>query len=213
MQKYTDIRDILAYIWSIVCYPLFVTTYIMVIFCALFSHYMLPLPASYWLMVIGGTAFFTGVLPLTILSVMIKLGRVKNLDVTDRRERTVPYIYTLGCIACWCAFLHMVKMPQYIFWSAVASAVVLLIVMLITLRWKISVHLSSMGGAVAMVLGMMMQYGIFSARVIVLLFLISWLLMLARIRLHAHTPAQTVAGFLLGLIVVLIPNIFFAYVH
>lgn len=212
MQKYTDIRDWLAYLWSVVCYPLFTTSIVMAIFCAVFSRYVLPLPASYWALAIGGTAFFTGLLPLSILLVMMRLGRVQNLDVTDRRERTLPYLYTLVCVCAWCFFLHAIRLPQFIVWSGVATLVVLLLVMLITLRWKISVHLSSMGGAVAMILGMMMQYGIYSAWVIVLLFTISWLLMLARIRLNAHTPSQTVAGFLLGLFCVLVPNILFAYV-
>lgn len=213
MPKYTDIRDILAYALSVALYPLFVSTYIMMLFCWTFSRTVLPLPFSYCLLATGGTMLFTCLLPLTILVVMIKLGRVKNLDVTDRRERTVPYIYTMGCIGCWCVFLHLIRMPQYIVWSAVASLAVLIIVMLITLRWKISVHLSSMGGAVAMVMGIMMQCGIYRPSLIILLLALSWLLMLARIRLNAHTPSQTVAGFLLGLIVVLIPNIIIAYAH
>lgn len=213
MPKYTDIRDILAYALSVALYPLFVSTYIMLLFCWVFSHAVLPLPASYWLLSTGGTLLFTCLLPLIILGVMIKMGRVSNLDVTDRKERTIPYIYTMGCIGCWCFFLHLIRMPQYIVWSAVATLVVLIIVMLITLRWKISVHLSSMGGAVAMIMGIMMHCGIYRPSVVILLLGLSWLLMLARIRLNAHTPAQTVAGFLLGLIIVLIPNIFIAYAH
>jgi len=212
MAKYTDIRDILAYGLSVALYPLFMSTYIMVLFCRVFSHAVLPLSAQYQILAISGTLLFTCLLPLGMLLLMIRLGRVKNLDVTDRRERAIPYIYTMGFIGCWCFFLHLIRMPQYIVWSAVATLVVLVLVMIITLWWKISVHLSSMGGAVAMIIGIMMQCGIYSPRTIVLLLGLSWLLMVARIRLEAHTPAQTVAGFLLGLITVMIPNIIFAYV-
>lgn len=211
MPKYTDIRDILAYALSVALYPLFVSTYIMVVFCRVFSANVLPLTTGYQALAIGGTLFFTCILPFFILLTMIKMGRVKNLDVTDRKERAVPYLYTMGCVGCWCYFLHIIHMPHYIVWSAVASLAVLVIVMIVTLWWKISVHLSSMGGAVAMVMGIMMQCGAYNPITILMLLTLSWLLMLARIRLDAHTPAQTVAGFLLGLTVVMIPNILFAY--
>lgn len=213
MPKQIDIYNILAKALSVVLYPLLTSTYVMLLFCRIFNRTVLPLPVNYQLLAIGGTFVFTCLLPLGILGLLIKQGRVKNLDVTDRKERTIPYLYAMGCIGCWCYFLHLIRMPQYIVWSAVASLVVLLIVMLITLRWKISVHLSSMGGVVAMIMGIMMQCGIYRPSLIILLFGLSWLLMIARIRLEAHTPAQTVAGFLLGLIIVLIPNILIAYAH
>lgn len=213
MAKPTDIFSILAKALSVVFYPLFTSTYVMLLFCQTFSRTILPLPINYQLLAIGGTFVFTCLLPLGILGVLIKQGRVKNLDVTDRKERTIPYFYAMGCIACWCYFLHLIRMPQYVVWSGVASLIVLIIVMIITLRWKISVHLSSMGGAVAMIMGIMMQCGIYRPSLIILLLGLSWLLMIARIKLEAHTPTQTVAGFLLGLIIVLIPNIIIAYAH
>lgn len=206
-----DIRDILSYSLSVLLYPLFVSTYVMVFFCYTYSHHMKPLGAQYQMLAIGGTLLFTCILPFTILWMLIQRKKVTNLDVTNRSERTLPYLYALACIGAWCYFLHTILMPNYMVWSAVASLLVLIIVALITQRWKISAHLSSMGGATAMVMGILMHCGLFRPSIIVIMLLLSWLLMLARIRLEAHTPTQTVAGYLLGFIVVLIPNIIIAY--
>jgi len=211
-MKYKDIRDILAYAYSIVCYPLFISTYLMVIFCVLYSGTVLPLSPAYYALAIGGTLFFTCLVPLIVLLLLIHSGHVHNLDVTDPRERTVPYIYTLISIGFWCYFLKIIHLPQFMFWSAVASAVVLLLVTFITPYWKISVHLSSMGGAVAMLWAICMHCGVMSNWVIPVALIASWLLMLSRIRLEAHTPLQTVCGFLLGLFVVLTPNIILMHI-
>lgn len=211
MESHKALPEKLAYALSVLLYPLFVSTYVIIVFCQLFSRHVLPLTWSYQLLTIGGTLFFTCLLPLGILGWMIWRGKVSNLDVTNRSERSLPYLYAIGCIGCWCYFLHVIHMPKYIVWSAIASLIILILVTLITLKWKISAHLSSMGGATAMLIAIMAQCGIYSPLTIILLMLLSWLLMVARIRLQAHTPEQTVAGYLLGFIGVLIPNIILLY--
>jgi membrane-associated phospholipid phosphatase len=70
--------------------------------------------------------------------------------------------------------------------------------MFITIRWKISVHMTSWGGLTGFLL-----VSSFALRVdILMLILISILLAGAlgssRIILKAHTPAQVYAGYLLG---------------
>ena len=63
-----------------VLYPLFTPTYLMVAFCGLFSKYLMPLPAQYWWYAIGGTAFFTFLVPLVVLIVMKLQGRIASIN-------------------------------------------------------------------------------------------------------------------------------------
>ncbi len=198
---------ILAYGYSVVLYPLFVPTYLMVVFCMLFSHHVMPLTTAYSALAIGGTCFFTCIIPLILLLVMKAMGKIKDLNVSNKDERLVPYLYTMISFGFWCYFLHLIKMPNYVFYSSISVVVVLAIVTVITPKWKISAHLSTIGGTISMLIGMLMQYGIDGTWIIPTLLIMAWLLMLARIYLEAHTPLQTVCGFLLGLIAVLIPNL------
>ena len=46
----------------------------------------------------------------------------------------------------------------------------------------------------------------------VVLMVLALLLMYARIYLNAHTPLQVIAGFLLGLVLTLVPNCLLSYV-
>ena len=203
----------LAFGYSVLLYPLFTPTYLMVAFCALFTNLMLPLPAQYWWYAVGGTVFFTFLVPLTILLVMKAQGRVSDLDVSNHHERFVPFLYGIMSFSCWCAYLDiLLKVPQFMFWTAVSSVLALIACAIISKWWKISAHLASMGGVVGMSVGYLLYFSLNAPGAVYLLLLLSLLLMYARIYLGAHTPLQTVLGFLLGLVFTLTPNIILLYV-
>lgn len=203
---------ILAYGYSILLYPLFVPTYIMAFYCYVFDHTVMPLLPGYYAIAIGGTTLFTCLIPLMLLISLKLRGKITDLDVSNRKDRFLPYLYAITSYCCWAFFLYKIKMPNFVLASVITTIVLLLIVTFITRYWKISAHLSSAGGALAMVMGIMLNLGLYSHSLLVVLLVLAWLLMLSRIYLEAHTPLQTVCGFLLGLIMVLIPNliIFFA---
>ena len=213
MKGEKDIKKQLAYGLSAVLFPLFTPTYLMVVFCALFSQYMLPLPAQYWWFAIGGTMLFTCIMPFAVLISMKMQGRISDLDVSNRRERLVPFLYAILFFGLWCAYLDVVlKVPTFMFWTAVCSVLALVACAIISHWWKISAHLASMGGVVGMVIGYLLYFGLNAPVSVSLLLLLSLLLMYARIYLGAHTPEQTVLGFLLGLVFTLTPNIIMLYV-
>lgn len=208
-----NIANILSRCLSVILFPLLPPTYLIAAFCALFSSLILPLPFWYWAIAIAGTAFFTLIIPMLVLLILKRAGQIKDLDVSNRNERLVPFLYTLVSVCFWCAFLkYVMHVPIFLYWTALASTLALCVAMIITLWWKISAHLTSMGGMTGMVIGMMLYFGINSPICICLLFIISLLLAYARIYLNAHTPSQTVAGYLLGLVFTLTPNIILLYV-
>lgn len=212
MEKSKTIGYYLASGLSIMLYPLFTTTYLMVAFCALFSEYRIPLPAQYWWFAIGGTALFTFLMPMLILLVMKAQGRISDLDISNRRERLVPLIYAMVCFSFWCAYLDVVlRVPPFMFWTAVCSVLAILACTIISRWWKISAHLASMGGVVGMTVGYMLYFGLVAPGVFAGLLGLVLLLMFARVYLGAHTPLQTVAGFLLGLLFTLTPNYILLY--
>lgn len=195
----------LAYGWSILCYPLFVPTYTMVAFVLLFHHLVGPLPTGRIL--IASTVSFTCLIPLLILSTLIRLGKVQNLDVTRREERTLPYLVSLISLAMWAAVLFLIPTPRFLRASAVSTILILCLIVLVNLRWKISIHLCSMGSATALAISYILYFGLPATTVVLSMLLIAFLLMCARIYLQAHTPEQTVVGYLVGLLAVLIPNL------
>ncbi len=97
----SGIADILARTLSVVLYPLFVPTYGIVLFCLAHAVHVSPLNGIWVLVAILGTFVLTCVLPITAIWIMMKRGEVKNLNIDDAGERTMPYIYSALGFMFW----------------------------------------------------------------------------------------------------------------
>ena len=150
MELLHKILHALAQGLSYVLYPLFIPTYGMVLFCAT----MVPLsgdqlPLSAWLVSVGTTFILTALIPITAIMIRVRRGKVTDLYITDPAQRTVPYLYTSVGFGFWCYLLAKVlQAPLFIDLVAIGATLALIGVMLINRRWKISAHLTAMGGLV-----------------------------------------------------------------
>lgn len=203
----TQVFEKLAKVFSALMYPLLIPTYGMISFSVGFTLQMFPMTTRYWLVLILGTLFFTGFLPLSLILVMIKRGHIKDIYITDSNERTMPYVYTTMGFCFWTYFLYAIcQTPVFIVLVALGSAVALGLVTVINLKWKVSAHLTALGGLFGGVCAFCLYCGILPQWVIILLLCVSLMLMCARLKLDAHTPLQLVFGFLLGLLCAFIPD-------
>ena len=180
---------------SVLLYPLFVPTYGMALFCYAYSTQMEPLAGIWMVVAIIGTFILTGVLPITAIWILLRRGAVSSLQIKNAPERTMPYIYTVLGVGFWCYLLLSVAL-----------------VAVINHWWKISAHLTGLGGLVGGFFSYCLGIGaIPTGWLLVIWFGISLLLMCARLHLNAHTPAQVCAGWLLGLTCTFIPYCIYFY--
>lgn len=208
------LADILARAISIMLYPLFIPTYGVALFCYVFSVYLRFVSLGWSLVAVIGTLVLTCVLPITAIGIMIRSGKVSDLEITDSTQRTMPYIYTIFGFSCWSyLMITILHAPRFMGWVAVGATVALGLVAFINRWWKISAHLTGMGGLFGglmsfyLGIGMMPSWGMPG-----LLLTLSLLLMYARVRVNAHTPAQVCVGWLLGITCTFIPYCIYQYV-
>ena len=211
MNRWTDIT---AKALSILLYPLFVPTYGVALFCYAYAQRVVYMPLAWVLVAVIGTFVLTCLLPVTAIAIMMRRGQVSDFQITNAQERTMPYIYSILGFGFWCylviAILHA---PASIGFVAVGATVAITMVAWINRRWKISAHLTGLGGMIGgmlsyyMGIGLMPSWGAMSQW-----FLLTVLLMYARVHLDAHTPAQVCAGWLLGLACTFIPYCIYLYV-
>lgn len=188
-------------------YPLFIPTYGMALFCLSYSTMCVPLMGKWWAVCIGFTFVMTCLLPLTAIGILMRHHIVKDWYIEAAQERTTPYIYTLLGFGFWCVMLLRLHVPAYISISAIGATVALLAVTLINLRWKISAHLTAIGGLTGGMFSMYLGMGTMPALWVVVVFLIAaLLLMYARLYLNAHTQWQVIAGYGLGLLCTFVPT-------
>ena len=204
--------SILSQFWSILLYPMWMPLYGVILFC-LAARKLLPiLPASYMGMCIAGTAILTLIIPIILLVFLWRKGYIDSLHIDNAKQRTTPYIYTLICYGFWAYFVRVtVKMPTFMLLVAIGAMVALLAVTIINHWWKISAHLTGIGGLLGGIFSFALNYSTLPLMLIIIVLLLSLLLMYARLYLQAHTPMQVVCGFLLGLLCTCIPTLIMTY--
>jgi len=131
-------------------------------------------------------------IPMGYLGYLLRQGRISDMDVTLREQRARPLIVTLsGLLAAELLFV-MGGAPLPFRILAGASLAQAVLVFLITLQWKISMHTSTAAGMAVLILSVA---GLAAAPVAISVPLIAW----SRIKLRRHTLMQTLAGICLGI--------------
>lgn len=149
-------------------------------------------PNAYLLFLL--TAIFGTVLPMGIIFYMLKKGMLKDAYASDRQTRFKPFMgavlsYMLGLVA-----LIATSAPDLISVLMAGYLVNTIVMMLITLRWKISIHASGIAGPATY---LAYTFGIHLWPVFLLIIPVGW----ARLKLKAHTMSQVVVGFLLTVVI------------
>lgn len=133
---------------------------------------------------------FSSLLPMAIILYWAKrLGTDK--DISNREDRFVPMI--VGIVSYFIGFLTslIVNADNFMTILLLCYAVNTFIVMLITFRWKISVHTTGLSGPVG---ALILLVGPFGAILGVLYPILIW----SRVLLEKHTLAQAICGAVQG---------------
>ena len=203
-----QIFHILSRALSIMLHPLFMPTYGMILYMAAMRVRTPNLPSIYIHIGIITTFVLTALIPIILMLILWKRGSISSLNIDNASERTTPYIYTLICFGFWCYFVGMIiKMPFVWLIVAIGATVALMVVTIINRWWKISAHLTALGGLLGGAFSISLYYSMLPTMLIIGILLVSLLLMYARLYLNAHTPMQVVCGYILGLICTFIPNL------
>ena len=188
----------LAKIISIVFQPLLVPTYTLLIIFSLNSYISLLVPVQARHVLMWIVFLSTFVFPVLFIFILYKRGFIKTLNMDDKEERIFPLIVT-GVF-----YLLM----YYIVWNSqfdsvynmlfLGSALLIIMALIISIYWKISMHMIGVGGMLGALIGVAMETYVDLAFYVILVALVCGLVGFARLKLKAHTPAQVYAGFLAG---------------
>lgn len=158
-------------------------------------------PAGVKIYLLGVVALYAILLPVLGLGVLRSLGRISDYRIDDRRERLWPLAIGTVCYAL-CA-LTLAKIPSVIFLRKfmLAAACCEAMCLAVSFRWKISLHLTGMGAAVALLVVMNVAGGGDQVVPLAATLLAAGALASARLYLGCHNVAQVTAGFFGGFVV------------
>ena len=193
---------------SALLYPMLMPTYGMVLYILSIRH-LTELPAAYIWVALIGTIVFTLALPLSLVLIMIYRGNITDIYIRDSKQRTMPYVYTAISYGFWAYFCyHILHLPTFFVAVAIGATIGIAIVGIINLWWKISAHLTGFGGLIGGVMSFCLATGESAITPMLILSIVAAMLCWARIYDESHTPLQVMVGYLLGLVLTFIPNIF-----
>ncbi|TVX95301.1 hypothetical protein [Cohnella terricola] len=146
----------------------------------------------WWLLIVAGVS----AAPFAFIRRGVVKGKLADHDISKREQRLVPFLYTIGCMAISLALLLALRVPVELLatFTGMISAVALALLVTQLARWKISLHLIGISGAV-LTLGLLVSAWYFSLTPLIAL--VGW----ARWRVKAHTPTQAAAGVFLASVV------------
>jgi len=134
--------------------------------------------------------------PMAYVARGVKTGKWSDHHVPDRRQRHTPLLVGLVCIATAGVLLSVVRAPRELIALVLSQLVGLIVVMIVTRFWKISVHSSASGGLVGILVAI---YGLWAVLGVLPLALVAW----SRTVLDAHTWPQVLVGAAAGATVAL----------
>jgi membrane-associated phospholipid phosphatase len=189
---------------SLIFQPLFMPSFGMAILISLDLFDAIPL--VWRIIAVVGTFLFTGLMPAIPILMMLRKGDVSDLFISKREQRTLPYLFSFISYAFWTLFLlRVLKLPMFMVAVGIGTTLSILFITLINLKWKISAHLSGIGGLAGGVFGVCYRLAYNPYWFLIAVLAVSALVAYSRIELKAHTPGQTLAGFSLGFVTVFIP--------
>ena len=193
---------VIARIFSVVFQPIFIPI-IGIILLLIDSPTLHLLKFSSKLYIVGVVFLTTTFVPAVTVAIGMIQGKIKDEFISNRRERTTPYLISLiGYIGC-IVWLRLVGLHTLYLAPIIGSAISIVLLVLINFRWKISAHLCSMGGLVGGTFAYAMIFRPFPPyTLIVSSILISGIVGWSRMLLKAHTLGQVCCGWTLGFITI-----------
>jgi hypothetical protein len=143
----------------------------------------------------------TGIMPVIISIILKKIKLISSLHMPKKEERMLPFLLT-GTLYYGVIYLLSSKwkipLDPLIYKFMFGATLAIIIGMLITFNWKISVHMIGIGGVVGIVTVISKTGPDVLLYLLNVLIIIAGLIGFGRLQLKAHSFNQVIAGFLLG---------------
>jgi hypothetical protein len=177
----------------------------LLLFFSGFYNSMLTIEAKRFILLV--IFFSTATLPMLSIAVLAFNPKFDFL-MPNSRDRIVPLLFS--SIFYYTGFILLGRIQFLPVFKLFMIACVLLIIalLLVSFKWKISIHLAAIGAVTATFFALSFRWGVNPMSAIVVLVLVSGLTGTARLVLNKNNMLQLAAGYILGF-AILYPVIYF----
>ena len=189
-------QERIARIISIVFHPVLVPTLgVLLLLHSGFYFSMLTWEAKRFVLLV--VLFSTCILPLLAVSIMAINPRF-DINMTKSTDRIIPQLATSAFYYLGFILLGRVNIFPVFKLFMLASVLVIVALLLISFKWKISNHMAALGGLAGVFFAFSFRKGLNPVHSLLIIILISGLVGTARLILKKHDIWQIIAGYVLG---------------
>lgn len=189
----------LARIISVAFHPLVIPTLGMLLLFTINSYISYSIPPRAKLFILLIVFINTAIAPALSVLLLKRTGLIRDIQIDEPADRIFPLLITALFFFLTYYLLRQISLPSLLYYFLIGATLLIIITLLITLRWKISIHMVSMGGLTGFLLVSLLLLKADFFWLVILSLLISGAVGSARLALRAHVPLQVYAGFFLGL--------------
>lgn len=130
-------------------------------------------------------------------------GTLKSIHMAELKDRIIPFIITTIYFILTTYFLHDKSELDPILWQVLGVISVAIVgLTCVTFFWKMSAHMTGLGGLLALIIILNLKFPTFQALYFLLgAILLSGVVSTCRLYLNAHKPLEIYIGFVYGFIV------------
>jgi hypothetical protein len=187
-NDYSPKLILLAKGFSLLLHPMLLSFFVYIYFI----FYYLSIKSNPWILT-GISFVFLNLLPIVTFIYLKYLGKISDLDASNREQRIYPLILGVVYAAIGFGSLYIVKAPPLIQGFMFCFMTNTIFTLGVTYYWKISIHAIGVTGPMAA----LWISGIHTP-IIMALFVV--IISMSRIILKAHTIAQVTIGSIAGFI-------------
>jgi len=154
------------------------------------------------LAIIMVTTIFGAILPLSSTYYLVRRGIIPDIYASIRETRTEPFLWAMASYLLGVTVLLYLNAPLAVTALMACYFGNAIIMLIITLRWKISIHAVGVSGPIT---ALVFQLGAKMIPLFFILFPVLW----ARVELKAHNKRQGAAGAILSGLLTWVQMVFY----
>ena len=184
---------------SIIFHPVLIPTFgLLLLFNSGFYFSMVSWEAERFVLLV--VFFSTGILPMLSVAILA-LNPKFDISMEKSRDRIIPLLSS--SVSYYLGFVLLGRMKAFPVFKLflVASVLVIVVLLLISFKWKISTHMAAVGGMTGTIFALSFRSGVNPVWAILIVVIISGLVGTARLVLKKHDLKQLFAGYTLGFLV------------
>jgi len=138
------------------------------------------------------------VVPLALLPLLRYRNVITSYSVDNRVERIIPLGIGSMMYIITTFIFYSYQIPVIIKSFMLGSSITSILVLILTFRWKVSIHSAGAGGLLGFVMALSIRLNTDLISIWITLMVICGLVMSSRLILRSHNPGQVYSGFILG---------------